>query len=331
METYVADQPHLFTRPGIKLQYCQGRQEGHALAWHIQWGTEASAGKHERAWSVIRSAIYSRLHNQFQQEKAYKEIMEVKYKGSIQDMITEYNILNIKAGITGVAYQTMLMKELPQQICKQLSTCNPADKTDAELREIILNAGKNMEIWQATEKNFVMVRNSKSTGRVSESGAVQKHSSFRKPGKFENKGSQANRYQTKGKEVIQTFKSPGGKTYAQMIEGVPKNEIGRRREATECLRCAWPLDRKGAHGTMKCFQEVKVTSRMADFVKTRTYQKLTVGGFDQLKDNLIDEYEIQSDAEKEGQVQTSEGELPTEESSKDIAEDWWNQPEELSE
>jgi hypothetical protein len=36
METYVADQPHLLTRPGIKLQYCRGRLEGHALAWHMQ-------------------------------------------------------------------------------------------------------------------------------------------------------------------------------------------------------------------------------------------------------------------------------------------------------
>jgi hypothetical protein len=48
-ETYIADQPHLFTRPGIKHQYCQGRLEGHARAWHMQWETEASAGKHERA------------------------------------------------------------------------------------------------------------------------------------------------------------------------------------------------------------------------------------------------------------------------------------------
>jgi hypothetical protein len=164
METYVADQPHLFTRLGINLQYCRGCLPGHALAWHMQWETEASAGKHEQAWSVYRSAIYSRFHNQFQQEKAYKEIMEVKYKGSIQDMITEYDTLNVKAGITGVAYRTMLMKELPPQIFKQLSTLNPADKTDAELREVILNAGKNMEIWQATEKNFGMVRTSKSMG-----------------------------------------------------------------------------------------------------------------------------------------------------------------------
>jgi hypothetical protein len=76
--------------------------------------------------------------------------MDVKYTGSIQDMITEYNTLNVKAGITGVAYRTMLMRSLPPQIFKQLNTVNPANKTDEELREIVLTAGKNVEILQAT-------------------------------------------------------------------------------------------------------------------------------------------------------------------------------------
>jgi hypothetical protein len=147
IETYVADQPHLFTRPGIKLQYCQGRLEGHALAWHMQWETEASRGKHERVWSTYQVAIYAIFHNQFQEETAYKDIMEVKYEGSIQDMITEYNTVNVKAGITGVAYRTMLMRGLLPQIFKQLTMVNPANKTDKELREIILTAGKNVELW----------------------------------------------------------------------------------------------------------------------------------------------------------------------------------------
>jgi hypothetical protein len=83
--------------------------------------------------------------------------MGVYYKGSIQDMITEYDTLNVKAGITSVAYPTMFMKGLPPQIIKQLTTVNPADKTNEELREIILMAGKNMEVWQASEKNFGII------------------------------------------------------------------------------------------------------------------------------------------------------------------------------
>jgi hypothetical protein len=101
--------------------------------------------------------------------------MEVQYKGSIQDMITEFDKLNVKAGIKGVAYRTMLMRSLPPQIFKQLSLVNPADKTDVELREIVLNVGKNVEVWQATEKNFgIIIKPPKSISRISENGAIQK-------------------------------------------------------------------------------------------------------------------------------------------------------------
>jgi hypothetical protein len=49
-----------------------------------------------------------------------------------------------------MAYQTLLMRGLPPQIFKQLTTVNWADKTDEKLRTIILNTGKNVEVWQAT-------------------------------------------------------------------------------------------------------------------------------------------------------------------------------------
>jgi hypothetical protein len=38
----------------------------------------------------------------------------------------------------------------------------------------------------------------------------------------------------------------------------------------------------------------------ADFVKPRTYQNLEVGGFDQLEDDSIDEYKLESHKEKNG-------------------------------
>jgi hypothetical protein len=40
----------------------------------------------------------------------------------------------------------------------------------------------------------------------------------------------------KAQETPCTFKSPEGKIYALMVEGVPTSEIERRREAIECLR-----------------------------------------------------------------------------------------------
>ena len=174
MEAFIGDQPHLFTRPGLKIQYVRGRLEEHALAWHMQWEAEAQAGRHERSWSVYRAAIYARFHNKHQQETAYKAITELKYGGNVQDMITQFDTLNAKAKIVGVAYRTMLMSKLPPQVFKQLSLINPADKTDDELREIIINAGKNAEVWQATERNFGFMGKSRSTDESTEIGARSK-------------------------------------------------------------------------------------------------------------------------------------------------------------
>jgi hypothetical protein len=70
---------------------------------------------------------------------------------------------------------------------------------------------------------------------------------------------------------------------------------------------------------------------MADFVKPWTHLQLKVGGFDQLEDEPIDEYEIESDKDMKGQVQTSDGNKITDESSEDIVKDWRNQIEEISE
>ena len=50
---------------------------------------------------------------------------------------------------------------------------------------------------------------------------------------------------------------------------------------------------------MKCFQAAKTTSGTADFGEPRAYQKMKVGAFNQLKDDPIDEYEIESDEGKE--------------------------------
>jgi hypothetical protein len=52
---------------------------------------------------------------------------------------------------------------------------------------------------------------------------------------------------------------------------------------------------------MKCFQSVKVSSGMADFGKPKTYEKLKRERLDQLDNDLIDEYNIESDKEQEGQ------------------------------
>jgi hypothetical protein len=57
------------------------------------------------------------------------------------------------------------------------------------------------------------------------------------------------------------------------IAGISDNEVQRRRSAGECLRCAWPFDRKGNHRVADCRRPIKLAKGTATLPKTKEYQK----------------------------------------------------------
>jgi hypothetical protein len=54
--------------------------------------------------------------------------------------------------------------------------------------------------------------------------------------------------------------------------GIDEAEIKRRKENGECLRCAWPSDRKGTHRVKDCRRLIKLNKGTASFAKTKSYQ-----------------------------------------------------------
>jgi hypothetical protein len=56
--------------------------------------------------------------------------------------------------------------------------------------------------------------------------------------------------------------------------GINEEEIQRRRKTGECLRCAWPSDRKGAHQVTDCCRPIKLDRGTASFNKSKEYQKI---------------------------------------------------------
>jgi hypothetical protein len=57
-------------------------------------------------------------------------------------------------------------------------------------------------------------------------------------------------------------------------EGIDQAEIRRRRENGECLRCAWPADRKGAHWVADCRRQIKLDKGTASFPKAKGLPKI---------------------------------------------------------
>jgi len=56
-------------------------------------------------------------------------------------------------------------------------------------------------------------------------------------------------------------------------EGIDGSEISRRKAADECLRCAWPCNRKGHHQVKDCRRPIELDKGTAIFPKDRNYQK----------------------------------------------------------
>jgi hypothetical protein len=52
--------------------------------------------------------------------------------------------------------------------------------------------------------------------------------------------------------------------------GIDEAELSRRKAAGECLRCAWPSDRKGSHRVAECRRPIKLERGVAGFPKAKT-------------------------------------------------------------
>ena len=57
------------------------------------------------------------------------------------------------------------------------------------------------------------------------------------------------------------------------MEGIDSSELSRRKAAGECLRCAWPSSRKGAHRVKDCRRPTKLDKGTAIIAGVRRQQK----------------------------------------------------------
>jgi hypothetical protein len=56
--------------------------------------------------------------------------------------------------------------------------------------------------------------------------------------------------------------------------GIDEGEIQRRKGSGECLRCAWPADRKGAHQVKDCNRPIKLDTGTAEYPKGKKWQQI---------------------------------------------------------
>jgi hypothetical protein len=86
---------------------------------------------------------------------------------------------------------------------------------------------------------------------------------------------------------LKVNKETGNKNYDK-TEGISVVENTRRKAAGECLRCAWPPDRKGNHRVKDCVRPLKTESGTASYPKGRKYHNPE---FSDSEDSAIDSKE----------------------------------------
>jgi hypothetical protein len=66
---------------------------------------------------------------------------------------------------------------------------------------------------------------------------------------------------------------PLAEPHKKKTAGIDQLEIRRRRDSGECLRCAWPSDRKGFHRVADCWRPIKLNKGTAGYIKAKEYLK----------------------------------------------------------
>jgi len=156
LETFIHDQPEKFEDPGRTINWVGGFLQKYAGAWHVQWERKALAGHYPRSWTTYQNDIKLRFENKEARDVAYSKMGKIRYKGCIRDMFTRMQTFNDKAQITGAALKRFILERLPAKILDQMHVVDLTGKTDQEMIDIIINAGKKAERWEEVRDNLLI-------------------------------------------------------------------------------------------------------------------------------------------------------------------------------
>jgi len=325
LETFIHDQPEKFEDSGRTINWVGGFLQKYAGAWHVQWERKALAGQYHRSWTTYQNDIKLRFENKEARNVAYSKMGKIRYQGCIRDMFTRIQTFNDKAQITGAALKKFILKRLPAKILDQMHVVDLTRKTDQEMIDIITNAGKTAERWEEARDNLLI----KSYDTKDRSYKKDKKDKHRVSKKYEKpwKESKTRKFDKKGKFKKEKKEDS---SFKDKIEGIPGDELDRRRKERECLRCAWPADRKGKHNTKDCYRPIKLDKGTADFPKAKAYQKMRIGAVE-IESGEEDLYEVESESEElrdtaseQEENSSSSSDNDTSESSSEMQDNWWD-------
>jgi hypothetical protein len=261
-------------------------------------------------------------------DEAYAELERVRYEGRIRDMFTQIQTLNDKAAVTGAAFKKLILGRLPHKILEQMHTVDLTGRTDQEIMTIITNAGRTAEIWEAARKNLGLKNQFKVKEKALSKFRRSEETSHPRKEKRSKKSQRSDGKKFKNKRSKQDNSQPAG---------IESSELQRRRSTGECLRCAWPSDRKGSHRVADCRRPIKLDKGTAAFPKPKEYQKMKIPGTkiesdsEEGSSDSSEDEDSEEDSDEESEEEQSEGEYLDDEKEygqqdEEEERNWWDSP-----
>jgi len=341
VQVYIEDQPEKFPKDQRTIDWIGSLMESYAASWHIQWLKGTLNGTHPKSMTGYVNALKLRFEDKDAKDDAYAELEEVRYEGCIRDMFTRIQTLNDKAMVSGAALKKLILERLPQKILEQMHVVDLTGKTDNEIITIITNAGRTAENWEAARKNlglkasFRKFKTKSSKYEYGTEGTEKPERRWDRRDRSRRSKREDRKDRSSGKFKKHQPKPDSGKK----TEGIDSLELSRRKAAGECLRCAWPSDRKGTHRVKDCLRPIKLDKGTAAFPKAKEYQKMKVAAV-QLSDGTdtdsseTSESSDSSESEEEPESSDdSEGDY-LDDSNRSLEQgeqeegNWWDSPDE---
>jgi len=293
VQVYIRNQPERFPEDKRTIDWIGSLMESYAASWHIQWLKGMLAGTHPKSMTRYVNALTLRFDDKDAKDEAYAELEQVRYEGCIRDMFTRIQTHNDKAKVMGAALRKLILERLPAKILEQMHNVDLTGKTDQEIMTIITNAGRIAEKWEAARKNLSLKAQFKT-----EDSALQRFKTD-KPDKKERQFKKRSSTHFEKKKFKKDQSERRSKEDYSKTEGIEPLEIERRKAAGECLRCAWPSDRKGSHRVKDCIRPVKLDKGTASYPKAKEYQKMKIAGLELLDEDSQSDSSDQSEDESE--------------------------------
>ena len=236
--------------------------------------------------------------------------------------------------VSGAALKKLIIERLPQKILDQMHVVDLTGKTDNTIITIITNPGRTAEKWEAARKNLGLKASFKTFSRSKQSKYEEASERPERKSSKRDRIRKSERKHKKDKYGDKVRKNQSRSNFdSTKTEGIDPSELSRRRAAGECLRCAWPSDRKGTHGVKDCKRPIKLDPGTASLPKAKEYQKMQIAGIElpsddddsecSESDERSDDSESSANSEEE-YLDNSDEELeqePQEEGN------WWDSPE----